>query len=770
MRTIFEPTEEQLDVIGASDRSMIVTAAAGAGKTAVLVQRYLKHVDNGLEPDQILTITFTKKAAAEMKKRIVERLRDKGKLREAQIAETGPIQTIHSFCERLLRENALEAGLDPRFEIAADSEAGEMLERSVRATLSSALDDSPEAEKLIAFLAGQRSFGNGQSPYAKLEEAVRTILSRLRGSGLELEVLEREYCEPRALREVLEAAIVDTLPLPVAEHMRRNKSGLIAERLQAAYQQWGEKPPRWVAAKPDDAADAEAIDHTAGLFQICASAWLGMEREIHRKQKLDFTALETLALRLLRDSDATRSRVQRQYRVVMVDEAQDVNPIQHELLTAMAIESEMLVGDAQQSIYGFRLADPQLFKDRITEESKRLSVNMRSEAGILRFVDLVFGRLWGETYAPMTPPPSPLDLNVIELPVYTGVELWRQQERSTADAALLVQQMLAAEEPKLSEVAILVRDSMFAQEMQTALRSLNIPCRIAGGAEKFYARLEIRDLANTLRSLGDPFDDFSMLAMLRSPVVGLSLDAIALLAQKRPVIEALETFESPVEEDGPKLRRFLQWFSPLRGFADRLSAWEVLSELFAVSDYLPALAKRRNAPQVLANVRKLLRLAAEEPEMGPLEYSERIREIQRLKHREGDAPAEDEKAEMITIMTIHKAKGLEWPVVIVPQMHKPIGHRTNEIEVDARRRIAVTKFGKRPSIYHSWLSAQRNEREAAEEQRLLYVAFTRARSRLCVVIHGSAKPDTLAKRVAGVIGFGKTAPPGFEVRELGEDK
>ncbi|HWA83763.1 MAG TPA: 3'-5' exonuclease, partial [Fimbriimonadaceae bacterium] len=431
----------------------------------------------------------------------------------------------------------------------------------------------------------------------------------------------------------------------------------------------------------------------------------------------------------------------------------------------MDIEREMLVGDAQQSIYGFRLADPTLFKNRINEESKRLSVNMRSEAGILRFVDLVFGRLWGDAYAPMTPPPSPLDLNVVELPVYTGVELWRQQERNTYDAALLIRQMLEEHAPKLSDVAVLVRDSMFAQEMQSALRSLEIPCRIAGGAEKFYARLEIRDLANTLRSLGDPFDDFAMLAMLRSPVVGLSLDAIALLAQKRPIVEALETFESPVEDDQPKLRRFLEWFTPLRGFADRLSAWEVLSELFAVSDYLPALAKRRNAPQLLANVRKLLRLAAEEPEMGPLEYAERIREIQRLKHREGDAPAEDEKAEMVTIMTIHKAKGLEWPVVIVPQMHKPIGRRTKEIEVDSRRRIAITKFGKRPSIYHNWLAGQRNERETEEEHRLLYVAFTRARSQLCVVVHGSAKPDTLAKRVAGVIGLGKTVPPGFVVRE-----
>ncbi|HTQ11775.1 MAG TPA: UvrD-helicase domain-containing protein [Fimbriimonadaceae bacterium] len=760
----FEPTPEQLEVIQALDSAMIVTASAGAGKTAVLVQRYLKYVEDGLEPDQILTITFTKKAAAEMKRRIVAHLRKKRLMRQAQVAETGPIQTIHSFCERLLRENALEAGLDPKFEIVGEGESGEMAERAVRDTLSSALEERPEAERLIAYLAGQRSFGAGQSPYAKLESSVQSVLDRLRGSGLEYDELERRYCDPASLQDLIESRIAEHLPLPVSNYLANHRGGAFADRLQAAYKDWGERAPRWIAAKPDEPADREALDHTAGLFQICASAWLRMEHEIDREQRLDFTALESRALRLLQRSATTRLRVRKQYKVVMVDEAQDVNPLQHHLLEAMEIESEMLVGDAQQSIYGFRLADPALFKDRIGEDSKRLSVNMRSRPGILRFVDLVFGSLWHD-YAPMTPPPSPIDLDVIELPVYSGVELWRQADKSTFEIAQLVREMLGEHEISLGDVAILVRDSAFAQEMKSSLDRLEIPCRITGGTERFYARLEIRDLANTLRALGDPYDDFALLAMLRSPVVGLSLDAIAVLSQARPVVDSLGEFVSPVEEDADKLSCFLEWFTPLRGFADRLSAWEVLSELFAVSGYLPSLALRRNAPQLLANVRKLLRLAAEEPELGPLEYAERIREIQRLKHREGDAPAEDEKADLITIMTIHKAKGLEWPVVIVPEMHKAMGRRSKDVEIDPRLHLAVTKFGKRPSIYYTWLADLRHARETEEELRLLYVAFTRARERLCVVVHGSARPDTPAKRIAGIIGLGKTAPAGFEYRD-----
>ncbi len=764
MSKTFDPTLEQLQVIAAQERSVIVTAAAGAGKTAVLVQRYLKHVEDGLEPQQILTITFTKKAAAEMKRRIVAELRSRNRMREAQTAETGPIQTIHSFCERTLRENALEAGLDPRFDIAGEGESGEMMERAVRDTLSSDLGDLSEAQRLIAALAGQRSYGGGHSPYAKLEEAVRSVLGRLRGSGLEVEEVERSYCRPDSLRRLIELKISETLPLPITEYLRKHPvEGSFSESLQAAYKDWGEKSPRWVAAKADQAADDEAIEHTAGLFQVCAAAWIGMEREIEREQKLDFTALESRALRLMTDSEAARGRIRRQYRVVMVDEAQDVNRLQHKLLEAMGIESELLVGDAQQSIYGFRLADPRLFEAKIGEDARRLSLNLRSQAGILRFVDSVFGSLWRD-YSPMTPPPSPIDLNVIELPVYSGVELWLQSDKDTFEAARFLEEMRREEVIRLSDIAILVRDSAFAQEMKASLDRLDIPCRIAGGSERFYARLEIRDLANTLSALADPFNDFALLAMLRSPVVGLSLDALALLTQSRPVFESLENFQSPVPEDGPKLRRLMEWFKPLQMFADRVPAWEVLSELFAGSDYLPSLARRSRAPQLLANVRKLLRLAADQPELGPREFADRIREIQRLKHREGDAPAEDEKAEMVTIMTIHKAKGLEWPIVIVPQMHKPIGRRSKDVEVDPLLQVAITKFGKRPSVYFTWLTEQRNQRETEEELRLLYVAFTRAKERLCVATHGSARPDTLAKRVATIIGLGKSTPAGFVVR------
>lgn len=761
----FDPTPEQRGVIESPDRSVIVTAAAGAGKTAVLVSRYLKHVEDGLEPGQILTITFTKKAAAEMKQRIVAKLRDQGRLDAAQAAETGPIQTIHSFCERLLRENALEAGVDPRFDIASEAESAAILERAIRDAITVPAEEAPEADRIISFLAGQRKYGAGTSPYSMIEWAVREILERLRGSGYGLAEIEARCCDPATLECAFEQEILTSLPLPVSTFVRRSTGASLGERIREGYREWGQKAPRWAAAKYSEEGNRQALEHTAGLFQLVAAVWSTVEREMDREQKLDFTALEQRALALIEGSTATRERVGRQYRVVMLDEAQDVNPIQHQILQAMQIESELIVGDLQQSIYGFRLADPKIFKDILENaDPKQLSINKRSEPGVLRFVDLIFGSIF-ENYTPMTPPPSPVDLEDTSLPAYPGIELWLQERLAISETARLTQQMYEEHKPALKDVAILVRHAKYAQQMHIALRSLGIPSRIAGGSEKFYARLEIRDLANTLRALANPYDDFAMLAMLHSPVVGLSLDAVSLLALQSPVIESLSGFESPVEEDLPRLARFLEWFMPLRAFADRMSAWEALSEFFAVSDYLAAVGRGPNPRQVLANIRKLLRLAAQEHELGPLEYAERIRDIQRLAHREGDAPAEDERADLITIMTIHKAKGLEWPVVIVPEMHHSIGRRFREVEADARLGLAATQFGTAASLYHSWLEDRRCRREAEEEMRLLYVAFTRAKSRLCVVAHASAKADSPAKRIASIAGVKKARPAGFEYRE-----
>ncbi len=755
---------EQQQVVNAQHGRFVVTAAAGAGKTYVLVERYLRHVvEEGLRPDQILTITFTKKAAAVMKGRIVKALREQGLMDHAQIAETGPIQTIHSFCERLLRENSLEAGLDPGFGILTEAQSSRLVAECVREALASDLEDAPQAETLIAFLAGKRqAYGGNKSPYSLLEGAVEDVLQELRSSTRTQLEIAQWHASPSELERCWEDRMVAALPEDVQAALADVEADWLQERISDASKATGKRVPSWARARQEPEAEREALHHVCGLVQLACSAWWRLQREMDRLQALDFTELEARAVRLLSQSAATRERMRQEYRVAMVDEAQDVNPIQFQLLGLLDIEREMLVGDAQQSIYGFRQADVRTFRERSASlETLRLSKNYRSDEGILSFVDLLFGQLWSGDYVRMNKPAG-FDLdNVVSIDC-SGVELWKQPAQDKYATADFIAELLAEGAVK-KDVAVLVRDSSYAVELKKRLDDLSIDCKIAGGSEKFYTRLEVRDLANALRAVADPYDDFSLLACLRSPMAGLTLDSIVLLGKEPNVAERLASFEPPVEEDVDRLRQFLKWFEPLRKLADRLSAWEVLGEIFARSDYLAALARRPDAEQLLANVRKLLSLAAQEPELGPIEYSDRIREIQELRHKEGDAPAGAEDADVVTIMTIHKSKGLEFPIVVVPQTDRRLAQKPKELTVEPRLGLVATRFGKAPCMMHRWLSELKREREEAEELRVLYVALTRAEKRLCICLYPPRNYRTLSKAILDVVG--QNPPPGVRVRE-----
>lgn len=739
----------------------MVTASAGAGKTFVLVERYLRLIEkHGLEPHEILTITFTRKAAAEMKERIVARLRDLGYAEKAQVAETGPIQTIHSFCERLLRENSLAAGIDPEFEIMDEAEKARLEDASIAKAMISTHSERPEAEALLRHLAGQREHG-AASPYARLESSIKRVLSGLRGTQVNLDDL-RPLSEPGEAKRVLTERLLARQPSEVQFVFRQQLEGGLAERLKAAFKAAGVKAPTYINARYSDEAADEMARHVAGLIQLSIRAWSELEFEMHRHQCFDYALLEAKAVSLLKNSEPTRRRISRQYRAVMVDEAQDVNPVQHQLLDSLGIERSMIVGDVQQSIYGFRLADVQLFRQRQEElPHLRLTRNWRSDEGILSFVDDLFGTMWSERYEPMNQVLE-FDPDVIQLPSYQGVEVWEMADKDVGQTVKFLLEMQNDSGRKLKDVTVLARFSKFANELQQRLEGAGIKARIVGGTERFYVRLEIRDLANTLKALADPYDDFALLACLRSPVAGISLDTIAALAMEKPVVEALANHMANNLEDKEALEKFRAWFEPLRKEADRLSAWEVLSRVMAQSGYLPALAARKNGDKMLANVRKLLTLATKQPELGPIEFSEQIREIQRLAHKEGDAQADDEDDDTLTIMTIHKAKGLEFDTVVVPDVHRRLGGRADAVEVDARLGLIATKFSKEDNIFHKWLAHERKDREMAEEMRVLYVALTRAKKQLCVIAHPKPRnANSLAGIIAKELDLGRKEPLGL---------
>ncbi|HXH62164.1 MAG TPA: UvrD-helicase domain-containing protein, partial [Fimbriimonadaceae bacterium] len=685
----------------------------------------------------------------------------------AQRAETGPIQTIHSLCERVLRENSLAAGVDPGFKVMGDADKANLIEEAVRWALATELGDKPEAEQLVSALAGKRAYDATQSVHAKLGRAIRDVLDKVRGSGRSVDELGAEYQSTDAVIGLWKRALFEDCPAETLEGIDELPPDKACKALVANFKKYDYKKPEWL--RPNDPLyDEAAAADTCGLMQLALLAWGWAETQMSDRQEFDFALLENKAVELLHKDKATAERVSRQFKAILVDEAQDVNPVQYRLIGALGVEREMMVGDPQQSIYGFRLADRDLFVRRTVERPNlNLTRNHRSEPGILRFVDDLFTSLWPEDYQAMLAEAAPDDDPFGDTAPrdYTGVEAWQFDQRDTYGYADLIAQTIQGG-TSARDIAVLVRSNRVAHDIAEALAAFKVPTRVIGGSEKFYTRLEVRDVANALEAVTDPSQDFQLLALLASPFVGLSLDSLVLLAKDRPVIEALQNFDPP-EADKEKLERFLKWFGALSVTADRLPAWEVLAELFRVSPYLASVAAKPNAEQILANVRKLFAMAAAEPLLDPRHFAEKIRQVQELRHREGEAPSIDEDADAVTLMTIHRAKGLEFDVVVLPDTHGRIGRRKPEVLCDARNGLVVTRFAKSQPACYLWLFNRLDQIERAEELRVLYVGMTRACKRLCVVVPRSPDETTIGGIVTSRMHIGDGAQTGLVLRSIG---
>lgn len=755
--TSHPPTPQQQQVLDCEAAHVVVSAAAGSGKTKVLVDLYLRYViEKGLSPDQILTITFTKKAAAEMKSRIVRRLREGGRFDDAQVAETGPIQTIHGFCERFLRENAIEAGLDPEFDVLSEQATARAKDRCIKRAL--ALADDECAQELMLSAAGKMAGGSQRSKaYHLLERAALRMLEGARDGGLTRSDFEDAFADPCEVLARWRLNLAAECPEPPAS------PGIDSDfigTLREAYRVAKHREPNYLKGKWSPALEMLAARRTCGLAAIAAIAWREFDRFIDRSQSLDFGELEARAVRLLESSAHVRERLAGSYKALMIDETQDVNPVQYRLIDRLQVARKLMVGDHRQSIFAFRGADSRLFIEQADKAKKiPLTENHRSEPGIINFVNEVYRSIWPDHEAMKPYGKSGAG--------FTGVEVWKQRMASPSTVALAIKEMVDAGEPK-GEIAALVRGFPYGVQLHERLNRLGVTAVLVGGTERFYVRLEVRDVANVLRALTDPADDFSLLAVLRSPFARFSLDAIALLGLRAPVSQLLADraeLRLPSAEDRESLDRFCAWFLPLSRYADRLPAWEVLAEMLAKSRFLEGLARGVHGEQQIANVRKLLSLAVEQPELGPAEFAEQIWEIQQLEHREGDAPIVDEAADVVRIMTIHKAKGLQFPVVVVPDLHGSLDGRSQPVEIDPRIGMAAARFDG-PNPYHAFLAHRRYDRERAEEERLLYVALTRAQRRLCVVAHPNTAKLTLAKLVARNIDLEKAATQGLIVKNL----
>jgi ATP-dependent helicase/nuclease subunit A len=529
------------------------------------------------------------------------------------------------------------------------------------------------------------------------------------------------------------------------------------------------------------------------LWGLALAVWEAYDAAKAERGALDNDDLQAEGVRLLEASPTVRDRYRRQFRHLMVDEFQDTNALQMRLLDLLHVPDDIrknnretdvsrnylfIVGDVQQSIYAFRNADPTLFRglERRYRESGvgthvQLAANFRSRPEILDVVTRVFSEAWrheetpfvpltpGAEFAPKTTPS--LELLLTE-GVYRRDYVTLEAEALAARIGRLVEArelcLTARTDPRCGEpiayrdIAVLFRALTDIQKYEEAFARRGLPCFVVGGGRGYYARPEIRDLVNVLTVIDTPMNDVALAATLRSPFVGVEADTLTRLAQlaqsvapapsassaRRPPDPPLYPALYRLEDDptfppaeAARLRKFVEILDRLREQEDRLPVGHLLERLISQTLYDARLLCRPNGRRRLANVRKLLQMANSDSTLGIRGFVYRVRDMERLTAREGDAPTEEEAADVVKFLTIHSAKGLEFPVVILADLSRNLVVPERGLFVCEPQTFAIgTKLGGEPNLTYRAIAQQREAADKKEYDRLLYVAMTRAREHL----------------------------------------
>ncbi len=816
---------------------MLVTAGAGAGKTLVLVERFVRDVlesadaDEPIRCDQILAITFTRKAAGELRARIRERFTALGAQEQAREVERSWILTIDGFCLRVLRAHSVLAGLDPAFEVLGESDARVLREQAFAGAVDAWLDDagSPRADALHLLAA---------HGYDGLRTAITDIHDSRRNAGEERPAIPPTApADPSLSADALAAAAaaalaelsangstgksVDAAAVRLSDCLAALRSGAAAD--PATVHSW--RPARVGKALQTEIFDAcraacdrheQVLKDVAGAPQLAligellegyGDAFDALKRVVNA---LDFTDLALRARSLLRQHPAVAAGYRRRLRRVMIDEFQDTNELQVSLIATLGIADIFMVGDALQSIYGFRHADVGVFeRERSLREAAgeagSLTANFRSRAEILEVVNAAFGDAHQDVaWSALTVPEhggqderehSGSRGPAVEL-LITDERAWNEDRTLTgrllaglppstrpalAAEALLVAQrvreLVDAGEATPGEIVVLVRAGSQLPLFERAIERAGLAA-VAAQGRGWWARLEVLDLIAHLRVLVNPRDEDGLYAALAA-LGGVSHDTLALLAQDRDAARRAGDHHASLRDaldraagdaDGhagatisepPELERLQRYRALLE--VERVAAgWagpgELLTRVVAATAYDEATLRRPGGARRLANVRKLIRLAHdfEQRNAGDLRaFVDYAAAELDANVPTSDAPVEVGADAAVRLMTIHASKGLEFPVVVAADL----GHRpptgTPRVLVDSGRaglRVTTIDRHRFDALDYGELKADRARRDRAEERRVIHVAVTRARRRLVLSGVAEIEPsggwDNADKRVA----------------------
>ncbi len=756
----YELNPQQLTAVEASGE-VFVSAGAGTGKTAVLVERVVRAVcDRGLDVDSILVITYTRRAAGELRTRIRAALAERGRHDLARELDGAWISTIHGFCARLLRAYPLAAGLDPRFRELDEAQAAVLRSEAFGTALAEfCAGDDPQRLELLATYGSDR-----------LRRMLTSVYETLRAAGRELDLAVAARPElPERVEELRAAATLLAADPEATEAQQRTAADLLEllardqrpDRLMnlTGFKARGDRAAAYgeaLGAVEQAALDEAAARDRALLQELLTQFAARYAQAKGRESALDFEDLQLEARDLLRSQPDLREREQARFRSILVDEFQDTNRLQTEIVDLLRTpETELFfVGDEFQSIYGFRHADVQVFRERreAVEQPLSLTLNYRSRPEVLAAVNELFGPDFGGEFQELAaaaefPDPvfgHPVELLVTDKESYrdSGVH-WRRGEARAV--ARRVRELVDGGAATPGEIVLLFAAGTDAEWYEDELRRAGLPTYRATG-KGYFGQQQVVDLLMYLRLLQNRYDDMALASVLASPFVGVSNDALALLrrvASRRPLFTGLEHSLPPglAERDERLMRAFRQRYDRLVETMPRLSLERLCEHVIAEHDYDLAVLARWDGRRRYANLRKLARLARSYEELRGPDVEGFVRfvaEQEAVGARELEAVAEEEGADAVRLLTIHAAKGLEFKVVIVADAGRDrVPPSPDEILAlpDGRFgfRVADPVTAKRRGAFdYEAVKEARQEAERAERLRLYYVAMTRAKERLIV--------------------------------------
>ena len=818
-------TQEQRRAIETRGTNVLLSAAAGSGKTTVLVARVLELIQSGADIDRMLIVTFTRAASSDMRAKLSRELGERASKGDERcrgqqlLLERASISTLHGFCSDFLRAHFESAGVDPAFRVLDDAEVRRLMDEALDQTVEEAYENP--SDNLIAL-----DYARGPKGVRAMAEALLRALDERPDPEAWLD----RACSPdestrelwireltsAARRDIDRARMLTQLAIAhpecgvnYAEAMRQDAAELariatlqsydelyraLNEFKQTTPSRKGKPGPTGDEVKKlrDDAKaalnrialrelelnialrDAEALTpEFAALREVTLRARALFEVRKGEIGGLSYSDLEHCTLRALEDS-AVAQELRERYDHIFVDEYQDTSDVQEALVARIARGDNLfMVGDVKQSIYRFRQAEPRLFLEKYASYGSGeggqllpLTMNFRSRPAILNFVNHIFERAMcgGDseiTYdalarlnhgnAELTG--GDVEIHLLESPDESADEAILEMQTCEREALFIARRIreLMAGDPKLRfrDFAILTRAKRgVLGRMATVLLQQGIPA-FADGSEAFYDSVEILLALSLLKLTANRRSDVELIGVLRSPVVGLDVDQLArirIAAPDVPFADAAAAYAEGADDIARQLRDFFAMVERWRLLALCTGLGALTRAILDESGLYDCMGALPGGPQRQANLDRLADNAAQFDQNVSGALTRFLKHTEKLQARgDGDeAHLLGENDDVVRLMTAHKSKGLEFPVVFGAMLSRRYNTRAAAQALSAHRDLGLGCLYCDPGLQTRRKTlpqlaiAERNKREdRAEELRILYVLLTRARDRLILV--GSVK-------------------------------